>query len=716
MFKIDKEEMVSFRCTSSVRDRMVMVAQHYCELIRDGQIAVPEGRTSEEHAMIIMKEAFMKPPVYHYPPSILVPAHCLGMDILNAAELLAAITGGTSVRYLQQRCATWNQLAFAFLDHINAAEIDHLGCLSEADSLLRRLSREETSAEAGKAIVAASTSLQDAISSGTVVLFLSWPVRNSVLIARSIAVILISVVLCSSDDRITVLRNLADALRLPDVTDRLVCLLATLPPLLMESLVADFQMYLTVETMTSGITQHMMSVCSTLKILFEANFHSEAHRRDGIVHFTKFYNGLTEDFGDADIRDDVVRLLDNQFSFASFPFLVSARYKSIVLQLEASVERDGALHEAIISNLFTNRGASVLDDFFLVLNIHRNDLVNSAVRELRTKRNYLRRPLRVHFVGEDGVDEGGLKKEFFQMLLRELLHPNYNMFMNPENSPALWLVPRIQNSVNDTEYRLIGQCIGIAVYNNITLDLAFPTAIFRKLLNVPVTCDDLADVDPQLKQGLDTLLAFDESMGTVEDIFCRTFVFEHRVFDETVVVPLVPGGNEINLKAENRVAFVNAMANYVLNASIEENFEAFREGFFSVCTRKMVSSLRPEELESIVCGDRSFDLEALRKSSMYEGFTEEDDTVRFLWEVLHELDDPGRRRFLKFCTGSDRIPVGGVVDLHFCVGKNGDDSELLPTSHTCFNHLLLPAYATKEKLRIKLMLAVENCEGFFGGQ
>jgi hypothetical protein len=40
------------------------------------------------------------------------------------------------------------------------------------------------------------------------------------------------------------------------------------------------------------------------------------------------------------------------------------------------------------------------------------------------------------------------------------------------------------------------------------------------------------------------------------------------------------------------------------------------------------------------------------------------------------------------------------------------DSELLPTSHTCFNVLLLPQYSTKEKLRSKLMLALGNAEGF----
>lgn len=48
----------------------------------------------------------------------------------------------------------------------------------------------------------------------------------------------------------------------------------------------------------------------------------------------------------------------------------------------------------------------------------------------------------------------------------------------------------------------------------------------------------------------------------------------------------------------------------------------------------------------------------------------------------------------------------------FCVMKHGEDSEQLPSAHTCFNHLLLPTYKTKEKLREKLLIAISNAEGF----
>jgi ubiquitin-protein ligase E3 A len=35
----------------------------------------------------------------------------------------------------------------------------------------------------------------------------------------------------------------------------------------------------------------------------------------------------------------------------------------------------------------------------------------------------LKKPLKIFFVGEEGVDEGGLKKEFFQLITREVIFP-----------------------------------------------------------------------------------------------------------------------------------------------------------------------------------------------------------------------------------------------------------------------------------------------------
>ncbi len=46
------------------------------------------------------------------------------------------------------------------------------------------------------------------------------------------------------------------------------------------------------------------------------------------------------------------------------------------------------------------------------------------------------------------------------------------------------------------------------------------------------------------------------------------------------------------------------------------------------------------------------------------------------------------------------------------VQRAGPDSSRLPTSHTCFNTLLLPEYLTRSRLARMLRNAINNAEGF----
>lgn len=87
---------------------------------------------------------------------------------------------------------------------------------------------------------------------------------------------------------------------------------------------------------------------------------------------------------------------------------------------------------------------------------------------------------------------------------------------------------------------------------------------------------------------------------------------------------------------------------------------------------------------------------------------------RWFWEVVGEFVESQKKILLFFATGSDRVPIGGLAKLGFIIAKNGGDSDRLPTSHTCFNVLLLSEYKTKEKLKDRLLKALDNSDcGFF---
>ena len=175
-----------------------------------------------------------------------------------------------------------------------------------------------------------------------------------------------------------------------------------------------------------------------------------------------------------------------------------------------------------------------MDVFFLNLNVRRSHLLSDSLSEISRKQLDLKKKLKVTFVGEPGLDMGGLTKEWFLLLIKEIFHSNYGMFVYHKQSRCYWF-STTQSGNNLREYNLIGVLTGLAVYNSITLDLHFPTACYKKLLSppvvpadiessdvgtAPVTMDDFAEVMPDVAVGLKQLLAYE---GSVEEDFCMTF-------------------------------------------------------------------------------------------------------------------------------------------------------------------------------------------------
>ena len=152
---------------------------------------------------------------------------------------------------------------------------------------------------------------------------------------------------------------------------------------------------------------------------------------------------------------------------------------------------------------------------------------------------------------------------------------------------------------------------------------------------------------------------------------------------------------------------------YVFNEGCKAQFQSFFRGFHRVCSGQAFAMLQPEELENLICGSKKLDFGELEKVTIYQdGFTKDSLQIQWLWEVLHTFDETQKKKFLSFCTGCDRAPVGGLGNMRLFISKHGADSEILPSAHTCFNHLLIPEYTSKEKLSQKLTLAIENSEGF----
>ena len=103
-------------------------------------------------------------------------------------------------------------------------------------------------------------------------------------------------------------------------------------------------------------------------------------------------------------------------------------------------------------------------------------------------------------------------------------------------------------------------------------------------------------------------------------------------------------------------------------------------------------------------------------AARYEGGYHSDHRcIRIFWSIVKEFDEEQKKKFLFFVTGSDRAPLRGLGKLTIIIQKVGSDpydGNQLPTSHTCYNQLILPCYKDKETMETKLLTAIQYAEGF----
>ena len=405
---------------------------------------------------------------------------------------------------------------------------------------------------------------------------------------------------------------------------------------------------------------------------------------------------------------------DGRFSKTSFmiyPFVLSTMKKTLSMYFHSRIRMYSEGRISMIHNHFSGQPINP----YLKLKVRRDHLIEDALIELEliavNNPKDLKKQLVVEFVGEQGVDEGGVSKEFFQLIVEQIFNPEYGMFVHHEDSEMFWL--NSMSFENDAQFSLIGIVLGLDIYNNIILAVNFPMVIYRKLMGMKGCFADLYDWNPNLHQSLSKMLQDDES--DFEEVYMQNFEISYKdVFDNVITHELKENGSTLMVTQDNKREFVNLYADFLLNENIEKQFRAFRKGFQMVMAESPLNMLfRPEEVELLVCGSKHFDVTQLQKATEYEhGYTADSQIIKDFWEIVYEMPIELQRKLLEFSTGSDRVPVGGLSNLKLVIARHGPDSDRLPTSHTCYNILLLPEYDSKEKLKDRLLKAISFSKGF----
>lgn len=350
------------------------------------------------------------------------------------------------------------------------------------------------------------------------------------------------------------------------------------------------------------------------------------------------------------------------------------------------------------------------------IKVRRNNIFEDSYAEImRQSASDLKKRLMIKFEGEDGLDYGGLSREFFFLLSHEMFNPFYCLFeYSAHDNYTLQINPHSGINPEHLNYfKFIGRVVGLAIFHRRFLDSFFIGAFYKMMLRKKVTLQDMEGVDQEFHRNLTWTLENDID-GVVE----LTFSVDDENFGERQTIDLIPNGRNIPVTNENKHQYVELVTEWKIQKRVEQQFNAFLSGFNELIPADLVSVFDERELELLIGGIADIDVDDWKKHTDYRGYQEQDEVIQNFWKIIRSWDAEQKSRLLQFATGTSRIPVNGFKDLQgsdgprrFTIEKAGDINSL-PKSHTCFNRLDLPPYKTYETLLQKLTIAVEETLGF----
>jgi hypothetical protein len=92
------------------------------------------------------------------------------------------------------------------------------------------------------------------------------------------------------------------------------------------------------------------------------------------------------------------------------------------------------------------------------------------------------------------MDQGGVQKEFFQVLLSRLLDPAYGMFTFMTETNTYWF--NVQSFESSQHFKVVGIVLGLAMYNGVNLGVHFPKLLWKTLLDEDVDLEDVKEGFP----------------------------------------------------------------------------------------------------------------------------------------------------------------------------------------------------------------------------
>merc|ERR1712142_700595 len=286
----------------------------------------------------------------------------------------------------------------------------------------------------------------------------------------------------------------------------------------------------------------------------------------------------------------------------------------------------------------------------LAVHVRRDAVFEESFRELHRKSaEEWKNRFYIVFEGEEGQDAGGLLREWYVIISREIFNPNYALFKSSPGDRVTYTINDFShiNSNHLCYFKFVGRVIAKAIYDNKLLECYFTRSFYKHILAKDVRHQDMESEDYEFYKGLDFLMEHQ-----VADLgYDLSFATEIQEFGVTEIRDLIPNGRNINVTEANK-----------------KQLSAFLEGFYDIIPRRLISIFNEQELELLVSGLPVIDIDDLKANTEYHKYQVNSLQIQWFWRALRSFDHAQRAKFLQFVTGTSKVPLQGFANLE---GMNG---------------------------------------------
>ena len=225
----------------------------------------------------------------------------------------------------------------------------------------------------------------------------------------------------------------------------------------------------------------------------------------------------------------------------------------------------------------------------LRLNVRRAHLLHDSIEAVMSlSRVDLRKVWRFEFLGEVGIDAGGLAREWFQLVTEAIFDPDMGLWLSTStNQMAMRMNPSSEISCPEDHliyFRFMGRVMGKALLDGQLVSGHMVRHMYKHLVGWPIAFDDLELADEGYYNSLISLLKVDN----VEDM-CLDFTFTEDALGMNKVVELIEGGADVNVTNDNLPEFLECNLKYHLMDRVKPQLTELLLGFYDVIPEPLLT-------------------------------------------------------------------------------------------------------------------------------